>query len=58
MLKDYDFLFIGDWQRGWNFWSVPGFKQALIESYDYTGEAPLGLLMFVPKTAPDEEAAQ
>lgn len=45
-----DWLFIADWRRGWNFWSVPGFKEALFESYDYIeDESPLGFLLFLPK---------
>ena len=58
MLDDTDHLFIGDWRRGWNFWSVPGFKEALLESYELAGETPMGLLLFMPRAAGVDESVQ
>ena len=58
MLDDTEHLFIGDWRRGWNFWSVPGFKEALYESYEFTGETPMGLMLYMPKGATVDESVQ
>lgn len=43
--------FVGDWQNGWSFWSVPEFQRALLAAYDGRPdvEIPGGWLLFVPK---------
>lgn len=58
MLDDTEHLFIGDWRRGWNFWSVPGFKEALHESYELADERPMGLLLYMPRHATADESVQ
>ena len=58
MLDDTEHLFIGDWRRGWNFWSVPGFKEALHESYELADERPMGLLLYMPRRATADESVQ
>ena len=60
VLRDRRPAFVGDWQNGWNFWSVPGFRQALFEAYDDRRdvEIPGGWRLFVQKEAPAEDSAE
>lgn len=49
--------FIGDWQRGWNFWSVDEFRNALLEAYaPVDREYPLGVLLLLPRAPADTNA--
>jgi hypothetical protein len=41
--------FIGDWQGGWNFWSVAAFREALFDAYAPVDvRLPHQLLLFLP----------
>jgi 2-polyprenyl-3-methyl-5-hydroxy-6-metoxy-1,4-benzoquinol methylase len=42
--------FIGDWQRGWNFWSIDEFREALLDAYaPVDRQYPLDVVLLLPK---------